>query len=96
MLSAGRGKTSAIQSAIYQPQYSSYDHPPIYLQRPEAATLLHGKCTAPATAHQTPVKQSASSTVFPGARFSKDPITYRAHKAIFNDLYLNKKAVYGH
>ena len=30
----------------------------------------------------------------PGARFSKDPITYRARKAIFNDLYLKKKAVY--
>ena len=24
----------------------------------------------------------------PGARFSKDPITYRARKAIYNDLYL--------
>ena len=33
---------------------------------------------------------------FPGARFSKDPITYRAHKAIFNDLYLQKKALYRH
>ena len=30
----------------------------------------------------------------PGARFSKDPITYRARKSIFNDLYLKKKAVY--
>ena len=32
----------------------------------------------------------------PGARFSKDPITYRARKAILNDLYLKKKAVYRH
>ena len=32
----------------------------------------------------------------PGARFSKDPITYQAHKAIFNDLFLKKKAVYRH
>ena len=32
----------------------------------------------------------------PGARFSKDPITYRARKAIFSDLYLKKKAVFRH
>ena len=31
-----------------------------------------------------------------GARFSKDPITYRARKAIFNVLYLKKKAVHRH
>ena len=29
----------------------------------------------------------------PGARFSKDPITFRARKASFNDLYLKKNAV---
>ena len=33
---------------------------------------------------------------FSGARFSKDPITYWARKAIFNDLYLRKKVVYRH
>ena len=32
----------------------------------------------------------------PGARFSKVPKTFRARKAIFNDLYLKKKAVYRH
>ena len=35
-------------------------------------------------------------SIAPGARFLKDPITYRALKAIFNDLYLKKKAVHGH
>ena len=30
----------------------------------------------------------------PGARFSKDRLTYRVRKAIFNDLYLKKEAVY--
>ena len=30
------------------------------------------------------------------ARFLKDPITSRACKAIFNDLYLKKKAMYRH
>ena len=31
-----------------------------------------------------------------GSRFSKDAITHWAHKAIFNDLYLKKKALYRH
>ena len=42
------------------------------------------------TAHFAPL------VTWPGTHFSKDPITYWALKAIFNDLYLKKKAVYGY
>ena len=43
-----------------------------------------------------PVSRKPWKLFGPGARFSKVPKTFRARKAIFNDLYLKKKAVYRH
>ena len=46
--------------------------------------------------HDLENRASETSKRSSGARISKDPITYRARKAIFNDLYLKKNAVYRH